>query len=66
MSQPGPEIYLYAVGSWAGYPVMFAYVCLEACLLFLCCVLCVRLVYSSFCIYNRNNTYTNIQNTQND
>ena len=38
ISQPEPERYLFAVGSWAGYPVVQLFsVCLEAFLLWLLC-----------------------------
>ena len=56
--------YLFAVGSWAGYPVVLC-VCVfvsKVCCCFyvfvVCvCVLCFRLVYLSCCIYNRQKTH---------
>ena len=39
MSQPEPEIYLFAVGSWVGFPVfliVYVVVFLEAVLFYLC------------------------------
>ena len=64
ISQPEPERYLFAVGSRAGYLVflfvhgflskLFCFMSVSFCLCF-----CFRLVYLSFCIYNRTNPYNN-------
>ena len=64
ISQPEPEIYLFAVGSRAGYPVflLLFFVFLEAFLLYVCLflfVLCVRLVYLSFCLNTTQYTTPN-------
>ena len=61
-------IYIYSVGSWAGYPVfmclsMFCCFSRSFSVVFLLCyivVFCFRLVYLSFCICNRKNTCNNI------
>ena len=60
--------YLFAVGSWAGYPVflLLCFLFSKPFWLFLCFV-CFRLVDLSFCIYNRKthiNTYINITKTR--
>ena len=64
------EIFIFRGGSWAGNPVFlfclcFSLSCSLSCLFFFVCfVLCVRLVFLSFCIYNRkthiNTLTTNI------
>ena len=68
ISQPEPERYLFAVGSRAGYTVFLLFMIFFE---FLCCcfcfclfVLCFRLVFLSVCIYNRQNTYTNMKKTK--
>ena len=48
-------------GSWAGCPVFLFFSFSRSFSVSLCCFLCFRLVYLSFCIYNRTNTYNNIQ-----
>ena len=58
------EIFIFRGGSWAGYPVFLFvfYVFLRVFLflfLFLSVFFCFRLVFLSFCIYNRKNTYKN-------
>ena len=48
-------------GSWAGYPV-FLFLCFSRSFsVSFCLFLCFRLVYLSFCMYNRTNIYNNIQ-----
>ena len=48
ISQPEPERYLFAVGSWAGYPVfLYCYIFLEACL----CYLCYVTLFNDLCLY---------------
>ena len=56
---------MFAVGSWAGYPVFLFCLCFSRSFSVWYCCFCFRLVYSSFCIYNRKNTYTN-RNKQNN
>ena len=55
-------------GSWAGYPVFLFVLCFSrSCYVVfmfyfcfgLCVLFCFRLVYLSFCIYNRTNTHNN-------
>ena len=66
ISQPEPEIYLFAVGSWAGYPV-FIYVCFVLFfeLLFLfsvsLCILCFRLVFLTLLHLQSKNTHINTE-----
>ena len=67
ISQPEPEIYVFAVGSWAGYPV-FQFCCVSRSFcgfvdLSSCLLVCACLVFLSCCIYNRT-TSSKHSNTQ--
>ena len=61
ISQPEPERYLFAVGSWAGYRVfLVVFFSKLFCFVYVfVCVLCFRLVYSSFCLNTTQYTTLN-------